>query len=150
MAPLTRVDPHPCWQDPVTITEWAEGKRRRTRTKPGDRQIEIVDGSPQKTPRDLGERDAQNPRGIGWCGVRDSARATSKKCANVLSPATRADLVALDDALNALAEIDPREAKVVESRFFGGLSVEETAFHDERGLETRSPRYCGDLYHSQY
>lgn len=38
-----------------------------------------------------------------------------------------ADLIALDDALNTLGEIDPREAKVVEMRFFGGLSVEETA-----------------------
>jgi RNA polymerase sigma factor (TIGR02999 family) len=37
------------------------------------------------------------------------------------------DLVALDDALNALAEIDPRKGKVVEMRFFGGMSVEETA-----------------------
>jgi RNA polymerase sigma factor (TIGR02999 family) len=37
------------------------------------------------------------------------------------------DLVALDDALNALAELDPRKAHVVEMRFFGGLSVEETA-----------------------
>ena len=34
---------------------------------------------------------------------------------------------AIDDALNALAEIDPRKARVVELRFFGGLSVEETA-----------------------
>jgi RNA polymerase sigma factor (TIGR02999 family) len=38
-----------------------------------------------------------------------------------------ADLVALDDALNALAKIDPRKVQVVEMRFFGGLSVEETA-----------------------
>jgi len=38
-----------------------------------------------------------------------------------------ADLVALDDALTALAAIDPREAQVVELRFFGGLSVEESA-----------------------
>jgi RNA polymerase sigma factor (TIGR02999 family) len=37
------------------------------------------------------------------------------------------DLVALNDALDTLAEVDPREAKVVELRFFGGLSVEETA-----------------------
>jgi RNA polymerase sigma-70 factor (ECF subfamily) len=37
------------------------------------------------------------------------------------------DLVALDDALNALARIDPRKVQVVEMRFFGGLSVEETA-----------------------
>ena len=38
-----------------------------------------------------------------------------------------ADLVALDDALNALAKIDERKSQVVEMRFFGGLSVEETA-----------------------
>jgi RNA polymerase sigma factor (TIGR02999 family) len=37
------------------------------------------------------------------------------------------DLVKLDDALNALADFDPRKAKVVELRFFGGLSVSETA-----------------------
>ena len=37
------------------------------------------------------------------------------------------DLVALDDALNALAAIDPRKSKVVELRFFGGLTAEETA-----------------------
>jgi len=39
----------------------------------------------------------------------------------------RALFIALDEALNALAEIDPRKARVVELRFFGGLSVEETA-----------------------
>ncbi len=38
-----------------------------------------------------------------------------------------ADLVALDDAMDALARIDLRKAQVVEMRFFGGLSVEETA-----------------------
>jgi RNA polymerase sigma factor (TIGR02999 family) len=38
-----------------------------------------------------------------------------------------ADLVALDDAMNALARLDPRKAQVVEMRFFGGLSVDETA-----------------------
>jgi RNA polymerase sigma-70 factor, ECF subfamily len=37
------------------------------------------------------------------------------------------DFASLDDALNALAERAPRKAKVVELRFFGGLSVEETA-----------------------
>ncbi len=37
------------------------------------------------------------------------------------------DLVALDDAMNSLARIDPRKVQVVEMRFFGGLSVEETA-----------------------
>lgn len=38
-----------------------------------------------------------------------------------------ADLVALDDALNALARLDPRKVQIIEMRFFGGLSVEETA-----------------------
>lgn len=38
-----------------------------------------------------------------------------------------AELVSLDDALTALAEIDPRKSQVVELRFFGGMSVEETA-----------------------
>ena len=38
-----------------------------------------------------------------------------------------ADLVALDDAMNGLARIDARKVQVVEMRFFGGLSVEETA-----------------------
>ena len=37
------------------------------------------------------------------------------------------NLVALDDAMQALARIDSRKAQVVELRFFGGLSVEETA-----------------------
>jgi len=37
------------------------------------------------------------------------------------------ELVALDDALNALAEVDPRKSRIVELRFFGGLSVKETA-----------------------
>ena len=37
------------------------------------------------------------------------------------------ELVAIDDALKTLAEMDPRKARVIELRFFGGLSVEETA-----------------------
>jgi RNA polymerase sigma-70 factor, ECF subfamily len=38
-----------------------------------------------------------------------------------------ADFIALDDAMVALARLDPRKVQVVEMRFFGGLSVEETA-----------------------
>jgi RNA polymerase sigma factor (TIGR02999 family) len=38
------------------------------------------------------------------------------------------DLIALEDSLTALEKIDPRQAKVVELRFFGGLSIEETAY----------------------
>ena len=37
------------------------------------------------------------------------------------------DLAALDDAMSALGRIDPRKVQVVEMRFFGGLSIEETA-----------------------
>jgi RNA polymerase sigma factor (sigma-70 family) len=37
------------------------------------------------------------------------------------------DLVALDDALEALAKLDERKSRVIEMRFFGGLSLEETA-----------------------
>jgi RNA polymerase sigma factor (TIGR02999 family) len=37
------------------------------------------------------------------------------------------DLVALDDALNELAKLDPQQTRIVELRFFGGLSIEETA-----------------------
>jgi len=47
--------------------------------------------------------------------------------AAVISAERAADFVALDGALNALAELDPRKSKIVELRFFGGLSVEETA-----------------------
>jgi RNA polymerase sigma-70 factor, ECF subfamily len=39
----------------------------------------------------------------------------------------RADLLALDDALNHLAALDLRKSQVVELRFFGGLTVDETA-----------------------
>jgi RNA polymerase sigma factor (TIGR02999 family) len=45
----------------------------------------------------------------------------------VVSREAPVDLLALDDALNALAALDPRKGKVVVLRFFGGLSVEETA-----------------------
>ena len=38
-----------------------------------------------------------------------------------------ADLIALDEALNELAKFDERKAKIVELKFFGGLSVEEIA-----------------------
>lgn len=37
------------------------------------------------------------------------------------------EVIAVDDALTALAQLDPRKAQVIELRFFGGLSVEETA-----------------------
>ena len=48
--------------------------------------------------------------------------------------ASNVDLIALDDALDALMSIDPRKARIVELRFFAGLTVEETAL--AMGLST--------------
>lgn len=47
--------------------------------------------------------------------------------AMIVSNARAAGVVALDHALNSLAVIDPRKSQIVELRFFGGLSIEETA-----------------------
>ena|ERR1051325_2904517 len=56
-----------------------------------------------------------------------AAHQVSLEEALVLGQERSADLVALDDALRALAELDPRKSQIVEMRFFGGMSVEETA-----------------------
>jgi RNA polymerase sigma-70 factor, ECF subfamily len=45
----------------------------------------------------------------------------------IVSDERASDVVALDDALKSLAEIDSRRSRIVELRFFGGLSIEETA-----------------------
>jgi RNA polymerase sigma factor (TIGR02999 family) len=47
--------------------------------------------------------------------------------AMVVSEERVAEMAALDDALNSLARIDERKSRIVEMRFFGGLSIEETA-----------------------
>jgi RNA polymerase sigma-70 factor, ECF subfamily len=47
--------------------------------------------------------------------------------ASIVGGGRARDLVALDEAMNALERLDPRKVQVVEMRFFGGLSVEETA-----------------------
>ena len=44
-----------------------------------------------------------------------------------VAEARAADLLALDEALQALSTIDPRKAQLVELRYFGGLTIEETA-----------------------
>jgi RNA polymerase sigma factor (TIGR02999 family) len=44
-----------------------------------------------------------------------------------MSDERAADLISLDEALNALAEFDPQKSRIVELRFFAGLSIEETA-----------------------
>ncbi|MBI2827245.1 MAG: sigma-70 family RNA polymerase sigma factor [Planctomycetia bacterium] len=45
----------------------------------------------------------------------------------LVSPKSDADVLVVDEALERLAQLDPRQAKMVELRFFGGLSVEEVA-----------------------
>ena len=47
--------------------------------------------------------------------------------AMVVSQERAAEVVALDDVLKQLAEIDPQQSRIVELRFFGGLTIEETA-----------------------
>jgi RNA polymerase sigma-70 factor, ECF subfamily len=56
--------------------------------------------------------------GVPHVSLEDTAIAGGDRATN---------LVALDDALDVLARVDPRKVQVVEMRFFGGLSVEETA-----------------------
>ena len=81
----------------------------------------------------------RGPRGTTRRILIDAARARGSKKRGVRATGIDLDadlavtsqrsheLVALDDALTALAEFDERKARVVELRFFGGLSVEETA-----------------------
>jgi RNA polymerase sigma factor (TIGR02999 family) len=57
-----------------------------------------------------------------------SLEALDSVDAGSLAASQRADvLVAMDDAVERLAQLDPRQARVVECRFFGGLTEEETA-----------------------
>ena len=57
----------------------------------------------------------------------EEVRHVSLDNALVISAEKDADLVALDEALTELAKFDERKAKIVELRFFGGLSIEESA-----------------------
>jgi RNA polymerase sigma factor (TIGR02999 family) len=54
-------------------------------------------------------------------------RVTLVDGAIALTEARSVDIVALDDALNGLAKLDPQQSRIVELRFFGGLSIEETS-----------------------
>ena len=58
---------------------------------------------------------------------RRRAEGLARRGADPFATERGHDLVALDDALKALAAVDARKSQVVEMRFFGGLSVEETA-----------------------
>jgi RNA polymerase sigma factor (TIGR02999 family) len=69
--------------------------------------------------------DAARKRGAGKRGG-DAERVNLDEIPDIAS-ARGSQLIALDEALTRLAEVDERKAKVVELRFFGGLSVAETA-----------------------
>jgi len=69
---------------------------------------------------DYARRHRAEKRGAGVCTLTlDDATSLPER--------RGLDVVALDDALNALAKIDERQSRVVELRFFAGLSLEETA-----------------------
>src|SRR6266566_4961819 len=71
----------------------------------------LVDHARARGANKRGGRDQKVP-------IEDAAAVTEERAV---------DLIALDDALNALAVVDSRKSQVVEMRFFGGLSIEETA-----------------------
>jgi RNA polymerase sigma factor (TIGR02999 family) len=77
-----------------------------------------VQGRPIREP----ERFAKGAGKRGGQAVRMELNESLDAC-----PLRPEQLIRLDDALLALAELDPRKAKVVELRFFGGLTAEETA-----------------------
>jgi RNA polymerase sigma factor (TIGR02999 family) len=69
---------------------------------------------------DYARRHRASKRGGGACMITlDDAVALPQR--------KNVDVVALDDALNTLSEVDPRQSRVVELRFFAGLSLEETS-----------------------
>jgi len=61
---------------------------------------------------------AKRGGGANMVGLEEAATVVQRQAA---------DLVALDDALSELAALDPRKSQIVEMRYFGGMSVEETA-----------------------
>jgi RNA polymerase sigma-70 factor (ECF subfamily) len=70
---------------------------------------------------------------VDWARSRQYQKRQGEACQVPLEEALtvteeqRPDLVALDEALKTLVKIDPRKSQLVELRFFGGLSIEETA-----------------------
>jgi RNA polymerase sigma factor (TIGR02999 family) len=69
---------------------------------------------------DYARRHRASKRGSGVCMLTlDDVEAVPQR--------KDVDVVALNDALNSLAEIDPRQSQIVELRFFAGLSLEETS-----------------------
>ena len=70
--------------------------------------------------------DRARAKGAGKRGGA-AAQVTLDQAPEVGGKSRDREIIAIDEALDALAEIDARKAKVIELRFFGGLSVDETA-----------------------
>jgi RNA polymerase sigma factor (TIGR02999 family) len=68
--------------------------------------------------------DYARQRGRGKRGGGVSVTSVDE---NAVAPQPAVDVVALDEALDRLASVDPQQSRIVELRFFAGLSVEETA-----------------------
>jgi RNA polymerase sigma factor (TIGR02999 family) len=58
---------------------------------------------------------------------RDGGVKVTSLDGHAVTSAPSVDIVALDEALQRLATVDPQQCRIVELRFFGGLSIEETA-----------------------
>jgi RNA polymerase sigma factor (TIGR02999 family) len=71
--------------------------------------------------------DAARARQSQKRGEGARAHALSGEAADIAAPLPSVDVVALEDALDALATLNPRPSQVIELRFFGGFTVEETA-----------------------
>ena len=67
-----------------------------------------------------------------------AAQQVSLEEAEAMTEVRAAELIALDEALEKLRKLDPRKSRVVELRYFGGLSLEETA--DALGLSIMTVR----------
>ncbi len=85
------------------------------------RFIAIAAGAMRHVLIDEIRRRRAEKRGGGWNRITCSGLAGSGEAASEI------DLLALDEALQKMAELDPRQARIVELRFFGGLAGEEIA-----------------------
>lgn len=67
-------------------------------------------------------------RGGGWDRITlDQAVWSGGPAGGIAANSTEVDVLALNEVLDLLAEVDPRQAHIVELRFFGGLTVDEVA-----------------------
>ena len=95
--------------------------------------VDASTGSLTAVPLPVGRRAYRARRRRHFDGARryqrcgGGARVVSLDEALTVSPGRGREIVALDDALKALAEVDRRKSQVVELPYFGGLSVDETA-----------------------